>query len=88
MIQPSSELNQSQRRTALNKINLKHIGFLVCRTDNLAFAAAVEFDDKSHHRKDRSDRDVFIDQALSSARIPIVRFAAQKGYEFQRGARD
>ncbi|WP_020676159.1 DUF2726 domain-containing protein [Geopsychrobacter electrodiphilus] len=81
LIKPSSGLNPSQRLSTLNKINLKHIDFLICRADNLAFVAAVELDDKSHRRKDRSERDVFVDQALSSAEIPIVRFAAQKSYE-------
>lgn len=81
LIAPGKGLNNSQRQTALNKINLKHIDFLICRSDNLAFVATVELDDKSHRRKDRSMRDEFVDHALGSAGIPIIRFAAQKGYE-------
>jgi hypothetical protein len=82
VIQPAKGLNKSQRQTAWNKVNFKHLDYLICRTDTLGVVAAVELDDKSHNAKNRFERDQFIDQALSSAGIRMVRFKAQKSYEF------
>lgn len=80
LIQPVRGYSRSQRTVAWNRINRKHVDFVLCQPDTLAPVGAVELDDASHQRKDRSDRDAFVDQALYSAGIPMVRFAARKGY--------
>jgi Protein of unknown function (DUF2726)/Topoisomerase DNA binding C4 zinc finger len=81
VVQPVKGLGKGLSQTARNKVNLKHIDFVICRADDLSLIATVELDDGSHQRKDRSERDAFVDQALKSAGIPLVRFAAKKGYE-------
>ena len=48
--------------------------------DVLAVAAVVELDDASHRRRDRAERDDFVDKALSSAGIPALHIPAQKEY--------
>jgi hypothetical protein len=80
VVQPVKGLGRSLHQTALNKINRKHLDFVICRADDLALVAAIELDDKSHQRKDRGERDNFVDQALESAGI-AVGFSAKKGYE-------
>ena len=81
VVQPARKLGRSQGQTALNKINRKHLDFVICRADDLALLAAVELDDSSHRRRDRMERDVFVDNALKSAGIPVVRFAVKRGYD-------
>ena len=40
----------------------------------------IELDDASHGRESRRKRDRFVDEALTAARVPFVRIAAQRGY--------
>jgi hypothetical protein len=83
LVQPAKGFSRSQRTGAWNRINQKHIDFVLCQPDTLAVAGVVELDDASHRRKDRSARDDFIDKALASAGIPIVHFAARRAYAAQ-----
>lgn len=83
LIQPAKGLSRSQRTGAWNRIHQKHVDFVLCHPDTLDVAGVVELDDVSHRRKDRSERDAFVDNALSMAGIPIVHFAARKGYSVQ-----
>lgn len=83
IIKPAKGLSRSSRTTALNKINLKHVDFVVCSPSDHAVLGVVELDDQSHGRTDRASRDEFVDRALAGARIPIARFSAKKGYVVQ-----
>lgn len=83
IVKPGKGLSNSKRATAQNKINQKHVDFVVCSAANLAVVGVVELDDQSHGREDRAGRDVFVDQALAGAKIPVVRFSAKKGYAIQ-----
>lgn len=80
LIQPAKGYSRSQRTGARNRINQKHVDFVLCQPEILAVVGVVELDDSSHERKDRSERDDFVDQALESSGIPMVRFAARKCY--------
>lgn len=83
IVKPAKGLSNSKRTTALNKVNQKHVDFVVCSATDLAVIGVVELDDQSHGREDRAGRDVFVDQALTTAKIPVVRFTAKKGYAVQ-----
>jgi len=83
LLKPAKGIPQSSLTTALNKIRQKHVDFVVCSATNLAVIGVIELDDKSHGRKDRVERDRFVDQACASASIPLVRFEAQKGYRLE-----
>ncbi|OEU62893.1 MAG: hypothetical protein BA870_02295 [Desulfuromonadales bacterium C00003094] len=80
LIQPAKGYTKGQRMGAWNRINQKHVDFVLCQPETLIVVGAVELDDSSHGRKDRKDRDDFVDRALESAGIQLVRFAARKGY--------
>lgn len=67
----------------MNKINQKHVDFVICSAADLAVIGVVELDDQSHGREDRAGRDAFLDQALAGAKIPVVHFPAKKGYVVQ-----
>ncbi|BCO11320.1 Potential queD like [Citrifermentans bremense] len=83
LIKPAKGLSKSKRVSALNKVNQKHVDFVVCSSTDLAVLGVVELDDQSHGREDRAERDLFVDEALSGAGIPIARFSAKKGYQIQ-----
>jgi hypothetical protein len=80
LVQPAKGLSQSRRTSLRNRIQQKHVDFVLCRPDTLEVAGVVELDDASHGRKDRADRDDFVDKALASAGVPVLHFPVRKGY--------
>lgn len=80
LVKPAKGLSKSNRTTALNKINQKHVDFVICSLNDLTVVGVVELDDQSHGREDRAERDVFVDQALAGAKISVVRFSAKQAY--------
>ncbi len=73
-------LQKSERQSAFNRIQSKHVDFVLCDNGDLSVQCVIELDDKSHEAADRKVRDVFVDSALESAGIPIARFAARRQY--------
>jgi len=80
IVKPAKGLSNSRRTTAQNKINQKHVDFVICKSSDLGVLVVVELDDKSHNRDDRAGRDQFVDRALADSKIPVIHFSAQKGY--------
>jgi hypothetical protein len=83
IVKPAKGLSKSRRTTALNKINQKHVDFVLCSATDLAVIGVIELDDQSHTREDRTERDVFVDRSLRDAKIAVARFSAKKGYAIQ-----
>lgn len=83
IVKPSKGLSNSKRTSALNRINQKHVDFVLCSASDLAVIGVVELDDQSHGRDDRVVRDEFVDHALAGAKISVARFSAKKGYAIQ-----
>jgi hypothetical protein len=61
-------------------IRSRHIDFVLCDQQQMAPLLAVELDDRSHNLPERQERDEFVDRALRSAGIPILRQPVQTGY--------
>jgi hypothetical protein len=80
IIRPRKGLSASARTSALNRITSKHVDFAVCDPKTLQVVGVIELDDSSHERIDRQRRDRFVDAALSSAGVPLVRIPAQRAY--------
>ena len=83
IIEVTKGLPKADWQSAHNKIDRKHLDFVILHRSDLSVAAVVELDDKTHKRKDRESRDDFLDKALSAAQIPFLRFPAQKGYRVE-----
>jgi len=66
-------------QTNFNRINRKHLDFVICNKD-LAPVVAIELDDASHDAEDREERDDFVDAVLRTAGLPLVRIRAKRGY--------
>lgn len=63
-----------------NKINRKHVDFLLCDATSYKPVMGVELDDSSHGRKDRAERDRFVDQVFAVAGLPLLRVPAARSY--------
>ena len=60
------------RQAAFNRIQSKHIDFVLCEKSSVRPLLAIELDDSSHARSDRSARDRFVDSALDVAGLPLL----------------
>jgi hypothetical protein len=67
-------------RTYTNKIDRKHIDFLLCEPKTLRPLAGLELDDKSHQRSDRQERDAFVGEVFKAAGLPLLRVRVQRQY--------
>jgi len=70
----------SKFRIYTNKIDRKHVDFLLCDPKTLQPVVGIELDDKSHQRKDRQKRDQFIEAVYTAAKLPLVRFPVRRSY--------
>ena len=64
-----------------NKLDRKHIDFLLCSIDTVRPIVAIELDDRSHLRADRRERDAFVDQVFVAAGLSLVRIPCSRCYD-------
>ena len=70
---------------AFKRINSKSVDFVVIRKGDGEIACAIQLAEEVHERFDKES--LFLDEAFSAAKLPLVRFEAQKVYsvsEIQR----
>ena len=70
----------SEKRGYLNKIQSKHIDFVICDNVNIKPILAIELDDSSYKYSDTMMRDNFKEEALNSANLALLRVHAQYNY--------
>jgi very-short-patch-repair endonuclease len=80
VIQVRFGMNKKDRQSAVNRIQSKHVDFVVCDAKDLAVKYVVELDDQSNDRATRQDRDEFVDKALQAAGVPIFHFSVKRSY--------
>jgi very-short-patch-repair endonuclease len=73
-------LDGSKRQSAQNRINSKHVDFVLCDPNDLAICFVIELDDSSHEKMQRQERDDFVNKALEAAKIPIIHFPVRQAY--------
>lgn len=78
--EPKTGSKDGGSRTFENKIRSKHVDFLLCEPDTVRPRLVVELDDASHRRKDRRERDRFVDEAFAAAGLPILHVPAAAAY--------
>lgn len=64
-----------------NKIDRKRVDFLVCDAKTMRPRFAIELDDSSHQRPDRTERDEFVEQVFEAAGLPLVHIPAKNAYD-------
>lgn len=72
-----------KKQSYRNKIDRKHVDFLLCDPTSMMPILGVELDDDSHGRRDRQDRDQFVDQVFEVAGLPLLHVRAAAGYSPQ-----
>lgn len=80
LVKVKDGVTPKMRAVAFNKIQSKHVDFILCDAKTMKVERVVELDDKSHLRDNRKRRDAFVDEALKSAGIPVVRITAKATY--------
>jgi very-short-patch-repair endonuclease len=68
------------RQSHLNRIQSKHVDFVLCDSATTAPRLLIELDDSSHQRARRRSRDAFLDEAVRRAGLPILRVPAKRSY--------
>lgn len=66
-------LTKSEWQTAFNRINKKHIDFILCKPENLLPVLLIELDDNSHDTEKRKERDEFIEKVLNLTGYKLLR---------------
>lgn len=67
-------------QAAFNRINRKHVDFLLCSRDYFNPLLAIELDDSSHKKQSRQMRDDFVNEVCSSSGLPLLHIPVQKAY--------
>ncbi len=64
----------------LNKIDRKHVDFLLCDPKTMHPTVGIELDDASHRRTNRQARDKFVNDVFKVAGLPLVHISTSSGY--------
>lgn len=72
--------DHSKYRTFTNKIDRKHVDFLLCDPKTVRPILGIELDDKSHQRPDRQARDEFVENVFAAAKLPLARIPVKHTY--------
>jgi len=63
------------------RISQKHVDFVLVDSSSTALLLVIELDDRTHRQAKRRERDIFVDRALATAGIPILRVTAAAKYD-------
>lgn len=66
---------------AMNRIDRKHVDFLLCDPLTMRALIAIELDDKSHQRKDRKERDRLVNRVFKAVGLPLQRIRVRRTYD-------
>jgi hypothetical protein len=69
-----------QNRALANRVDRKHVDFLVCDLKSVRPIVALELDDQSHNRADRKTRDEMVEGVFAAAGLPLLRVPVKTGY--------
>lgn len=70
----------NENKSAYNRINRKHVDFVICEPQTMTPQFAIELDDSSHDRVDRVERDAFVDSVFEAAQLPLLHIPVQLSY--------
>jgi len=69
-----------RNRAASNRIDRKHVDFLLCDAQTLRPVLGIELDDRSHERPERKARDELVDAVFAAAGLPLLRVPTRPSY--------
>ena len=74
-------VNRNKNMGHANRIDRKHVDFVLCDPKTMQPKLVVELDDSSHQRADRKKRDQEVDDAFSAAQLPILHVICKSQYQ-------
>ena len=80
LLTPAAGQAEGGWQAAFNRIQSKHIDFVLCSLGEVVPKLAIELDDASHRQARRKQRDQFLDAACQSAGLPLLRIPAHRDY--------
>lgn len=83
-VESHSSFKQSDRWRKFVKISSKHVDYVMISRNSGRIQCCIELDDASHQRKDRMERDAFVNHAFQQAGLPLLRFKPAKHYDPQQ----
>ncbi|MCB1225312.1 MAG: DUF2726 domain-containing protein [Verrucomicrobiales bacterium] len=76
-------MDRSERQKAFNRIQSKHIDFVICRAADSEIFLLIELDDRSHNQPQRVERDDFVNRAAEAAGLPLLRIPCRRSYSVE-----
>jgi hypothetical protein len=73
-------LKPQEQRLAAERINQKHLDFVICHAHTSAILGVVLLDKPDQEKLDMQMHKKFIDAVLAAAQIPILHIPTKKGY--------
>lgn len=73
LVDIEKDLSKSEWQTAFNRINQKHIDFILCKPENLYPVLLIELDDSTHDTEKGKKRDEFVEKVLDKAGYKLFR---------------
>ena len=64
-----------------NRVQSKHLDFVICDRVHTRPLVAIELDDSTHRRPDRVERDEQVDRFCDDAGLPLVRFRVERAFD-------
>ncbi|HEX8340894.1 MAG TPA: DUF2726 domain-containing protein, partial [Tepidisphaeraceae bacterium] len=71
---------QANRQSAFNRIQAKHVDFILCHADGVRPCLAIELNDASHDAPHRAARDEFVARVLAQSGLPLLQIKAARTY--------
>src|SRR5439155_23580098 len=59
-------------QAAFNRVQSKHVDFVLCDRVTFAPVVAIELDDSTHYRRERADRDAFVNQLFRGIGVALI----------------
>lgn len=81
LVEVQKGLNNSEWQTAFNRINKKHVDFILCNPDNLYPLLLIELDDNSHQQEKQKARDAFIEGLYEKTGYKLLRVSGAGNIE-------
>lgn len=67
-------------RAHKNRIDRKHVDFVLCDPATMRPRMGIELDDQSHERQDRRERDEIVNEVFAVAGLPLARIPVRRQY--------
>jgi very-short-patch-repair endonuclease len=77
-------INRRENVGHQNRIDRKHVDFLLCDPQTMQPLVGIELDDSSHQKAKRIERDELVDKVFETAGLPLLRVPARSAYSPQQ----